>query len=875
MTRRLIITLSFIVAALFLVIPYAPLYAKEGTVKVGVYDNAPIVFQDEEGNFRGFSLEVLEYIASKENWDLEYIFGTWPECLARLEKGQTDIQVYIAYSKERARKYDFTQEALLDNWGIIYTWPGSGIETVLDLEGKTVALLSEGIHAIAFKKLIKNFGIQLNIIEVDNRSSGFRLVEEKKADAVVVNRIFGLANAKNYNIEKTNIIFNPIEIRYAMPKDKNRDLGIAIDKHLKLLKADKVSIFYKSFNKSFDLEEAFVPGWIKWTLATGAGVCCLLFGINIFLKSEVKKRTRALESEILERKQVEEALREERDKAQKYLDIAGVMFVVINADQQVVQINKKGCEILGYGEKEIIGRNWFDTFLRRKDQRKTKKVYKQLMAGEAELAEYYENSVVTKGGEERLIAWHNTILTDDMGRAMGTLSSGEDITGRRQVEEAQRDSEEKYRILVEEAPVSIMAFDGEGRVTFVNNWHLKTFAKSKYGPDFFVGKKITELPGVVRAGIAPELERVLKGETVFLEDAYFPEFTGGHSGYQSIRGVPVFKGDEFVGGILLREDVTQRRRAEEELNKHREHLEELVRDRTKDVEDAQKALVNLLEDVNLSKQDLESANEKLKELDHLKSMFIASMSHELRTPLNSIIGFTGIILQGMTGEINPEQRDQLQRVYGSAKHLLALINDVIDISKIEAGKFEVNVEEFELNEVIREAVSNLTPEITNKGLDLEINLPQDTQLMTDRKRLLQCVLNYLSNAVKFTEKGGIRIAVHEDEGMRDVRTRDEGRKDEGRKDEGRGTKGEEATGRPSSIVISVADTGIGIKEEDVPKLFGSFVRLDSPIRTTTLGTGLGLYLTRKIATEMLGGEVFVESTYGEGSTFGMRIPKEI
>ncbi|MFH1954628.1 MAG: MASE3 domain-containing protein [Pseudomonadota bacterium] len=219
-------------------------------------------------------------------------------------------------------------------------------------------------------------------------------------------------------------------------------------------------------------------------------------------------------------------------------------------------------------------------------------------------------------------------------------------------------------------------------------------------------------------------------------------------------------------------EIEQRKRAEEGLKSHREHLEELVKERTNELEE--------------KSYEVEEANIRLQELDRLKSMFIASMSHELRTPLNSIIGFTGIILQGMTGEITAEQRDQLQRVYGSAKHLLALINDVIDISKVEAGKFEVHVEKFELNEVIREAVSNLTPEITNKGLDLEINLPQDTQITSDRKRLLQCVLNFLSNAVKFTEKGGIRIAVHgdegtRDEGTRDVRTRDEGTRDEGRR----------------------------------------------------------------------------------------------
>ena len=436
--------------------------------------------------------------------------------------------------------------------------------------------------------------------------------------------------------------------------------------------------------------------------------------IDIKSRDEIGQLSQAFDEMVHKRESAEKNLREERDRAQKYLDIAEVVFVVINVDQEVVQINKKGCEILGYGEGEIIGRNWFDTFLPERIQAKTKEVFNKLMAGEGKFADYYESTVVTRGGKERLIGWHNKVLTDDTGRTMGTLSSGEDIT--------------------------------------------------------------------------------------------------------------------------------ERKRMEHELKEHHDHLEELVRDRTKEVENAQTALVNLLENVNLSNQALESANERLLELDRLKSMFIASMSHELRTPLNSIIGFTGIILQGMAGEINPEQRDQLQRVYGSAKHLLALINDVIDISKVEAGKFEVHVEKFQLNDVIREAVSNLTPEIAKKGLDIEISLAQDNKMASDRKRLLQCILNFLSNAVKFTEKGGIGISAHEVDGM---------------------------------VEISVKDTGIGIKEADVPRLFGSFVRIDSPIRNTVLGTGLGLYLTRKIVTEMLKGEVYVESTYGEGSRFGLRIPVEV
>ncbi|MDO9527583.1 MAG: HAMP domain-containing sensor histidine kinase [Syntrophales bacterium] len=280
--------------------------------------------------------------------------------------------------------------------------------------------------------------------------------------------------------------------------------------------------------------------------------------------------------------------------------------------------------------------------------------------------------------------------------------------------------------------------------------------------------------------------------------------------------------------LTIKENLELVRKQGEELNTRRDHLEVMVKERTNELEE--------------KTAELKNANERLQELDHLKSMFIASMSHELRTPLNSIIGFTGIILQGMTGEITGEQRDQLQRVYGSAKHLLALINDVIDISKIEAGKFEVHVAEFDLDGIIKEAISSLKPEIDNKGLGLEIRLPPNLQLKTDRKRLLQCILNFLSNAVKFTKKGKIEVTAREIDGM---------------------------------MEIAVKDTGIGIKEEDVPRLFESFVRLDSDLKIGTPGTGLGLYLTKKIATEQLKGSVSAESKYGEGSTFMLRIPKTI
>ncbi len=323
--------------------------------------------------------------------------------------------------------------------------------------------------------------------------------------------------------------------------------------------------------------------------------------------------------------------------------------------------------------------------------------------------------------------------------------------------------------------------------------------------------------------------------------------------------------------VSVHTDITEQKRVAQELEKHSDHLEELVETRTNELnekagylERSEASLRFLMADVNQSRVELERANKKLQELDRLKTMFIASMSHELRTPLNSIIGFTGIILKGMAGEINNEQRDQLQRVYASAQHLLALISDIIDISRVEAGKIDPYPEEFHLEEIIKEAALVMKVKMDEKGLGLKVDIPRELKLKTDSRRLMQCVLNYISNAVKFTEQGGVTVEARliASDKLQDA----SGKEEKANKD---------LQLRKDWVEIAVTDTGVGIPEEDIPKLFQSFYRLDSHENSTVPGTGLGLYLTKKLTADVLQGTVAVESRSGEGSTFMLRIPVSI
>ncbi len=272
--------------------------------------------------------------------------------------------------------------------------------------------------------------------------------------------------------------------------------------------------------------------------------------------------------------------------------------------------------------------------------------------------------------------------------------------------------------------------------------------------------------------------------------------------------------------LALVTNLLRRKHDELELTRYRNHLEELVRERT---------------------AELEIAKTKAESADRLKSSFLATMSHELRTPLNSIIGFTGILLQHLGGPLNEEQDKQLKMVYNSARHLLELINDVLDISKIEAEQLNVCCEIFNLRDSVEKVIKSSQPLADKKGIELSMSMTPDIgKIKSDRRRVEQILLNLLSNAIKFTEQGFVRL---------------------------------DGKILENKIVISVQDSGIGIKQEDMDKLFNAFQQIEDTITRKHDGTGLGLSISRKLA-HLLGGEIEVESIWSKGSTFRLILPKE-
>jgi PAS domain S-box-containing protein len=254
--------------------------------------------------------------------------------------------------------------------------------------------------------------------------------------------------------------------------------------------------------------------------------------------------------------------------------------------------------------------------------------------------------------------------------------------------------------------------------------------------------------------------------------------------------------------------------------------------------------VGIIEDITAEREaadKLQKAMEAAQAADRIKSAFLATISHELRTPLNSIIGFTGIMLQGLTGPLNPEQQKQMSMVQNSSRHLLSLINDVLDISKIEAGQLTLSSASFDLGASIEKMVKLVSPLAEKKGITLQCDLPDiPAMITTDQRRLEQVILNLLSNAVKFTEKGRVGISCRSEN---------------------------------DHFLLSVSDTGIGMAQEDIPDLFQPFHQIDTGLARKSEGTGLGLSICKKIL-DLMGGSIEVESRLGQGSTFTIHLPRQ-
>ncbi len=512
-----------------------------------------------------------------------------------------------------------------------------------------------------------------------------------------------------------------------------------------------------------------------------------------------------------ERRRLRDAYRFERE----VFDRSSLGMALCTMEGRIVEANPSYAALVGRTVEETLSLSYWDA---------TPKEYVE--QEEAQLASLsrtgrfgpYEKEYLRRDGT-RVPVRLSGLLVERHGTTY-IWSTAEDITDRKRAEEAQRESDRKYRELVENANSIILRWTPDGRINFLNEFGQRFFG---YSEEEIRGRHLvgTIVPQSERSGreLKPLMEDISRNPAAFEQNINENVRRNGERVWIAWTNRSVLDERGRVREILsIGSDITARRRDEEELARYREHLEDLV---------------------NMRTAELAEAKERAESADRLKSAFLATMSHELRTPLNSIIGFTGILLQGLGGPLNDEQSKQLGMVGESASHLLNLINDVLDISKIEAGQLQIRREPFDLRKSVEKAARAALPLAEKKGITIALDIAPGVGTVTsDQRRVEQILLNLLSNAIKFTDEGGVRVV---------------------------------CSARDGEVAVQVIDTGIGIKGEDMDRLFKPFRQIDCGITRRYEGTGLGLSICKKLV-QMLGGAIWVESEWGKGSTFHFTLP---
>jgi len=548
------------------------------------------------------------------------------------------------------------------------------------------------------------------------------------------------------------------------------------------------------------------------------------------------------------RNRMEEALRASEEKFRSIFELAPVGIFRSTADGRFSGLNSTLAAMFGYsspremirdvtdiagqifvfpGQRDVIvdkARNSTsfireEVAYRRRDGSKfIANLYMRMLpdrGNASNLEGFVEDITERKQAEDRLRKYQENLETVVSLRTAELQRTNERLT--REIEERARaeqmliERESQYRDLVESANCVILRWLPDGRITFFNRFAQNFFG---YSEEEIINRNILDTVVPSEDSIGHDLTS-MAADIIAHPEAYVRNENenvrkNGERVWVAWTNKPILNADGTVAEILsIGVDITQLVHTEREL---RQTLDELA-----------------------------VAKERAEAADQLKSAFLATMSHELRTPLNSIIGFTGILLQGLGGPLNEEQNKQLTMVKNSANHLLSLISDVLDISKIEAGQLKVSAETFNLQESILKVVQSVLPLAEKKGLSLTLNVAEDVgTVCADERRVEQILLNLLSNAVKFTEQGTISVRCIREAG---------------------------------SYVTMVTDTGIGIKGEDLERLFEPFHQIDSGLSRKYEGTGLGLSICKKMI-ELMGGSIRVESSPGKGSTFAFTLPSD-
>jgi len=786
----------------------------ETTIKVGVYQNEPLLFKDKNGEINGIFADILAHIADAEGWNIEYISCSWSQCLGNLKSTEIDVLGAIAYSQEQKQIYDFTYENVLTNWGQIYAGKESGIESILDLKGKKIAVLQNDVYFLNLRKLIKQFGIQSRFIEAFEYDDVLQLVEIGKCDAGLVGYLYGHQFERDYDINKTSIILSPQKIHFAFPRGQNKAILDALDFHLHKLKRQKDSIYYQSINKWIGIDVK--PVNRAWLLGISGGALLLflifLF-LNLVLRTKVRTRTRelniknqALLEEIENRKKAQAALREAEKEYRGVFENTGTATILVEADLTISKINAKAEEMAGYSKAELEGKMKTTDFVAEEDLDRITRYHGERRKTDGEYPSEYTFKLVDKHGSTKNVF----IQTSMIPGTQRSIASIIDITSRVQAENALRRSEEKYRSILENIEEGYFELDLDGNLIFFNNSlcritghcreDLMGINYAQYSSPETAEKMYQVFNQITRTGrpmVLADLDINLKDGRVITVD---------------LSATPIKTAeDDIVGFRGLMRDVSERKQSERE------------------------------------RQKLE------KKLQHAKKMkaigtLAGGVAHDLNNILSGIVSYPDLILMDLPKD--SPLVEPIQTIQESGKKAAAIVQDLLTLARRGVSISAV----VNLNDIINEYLES--PQLAKlKSFHplVEVQTHLDSALLNIKGspvHLSKTVMNLVSNAAEAMPEGGMVLIKAENQYI------------------DRPIRGYDDVAEGDYVILTVSDSGIGIPPEEISQIFEPFYTKKVMGRS---GTGLGMAVVWGTVKDHKG-YIHVESDLGRGTTFKLYFP---
>ncbi|WP_040282142.1 PAS domain S-box protein [Psychroserpens damuponensis] len=551
---------------------------------------------------------------------------------------------------------------------------------------------------------------------------------------------------------------------------------------------------------------------------TGEVIYCQWYNSLLLTSDGEVETVLSLIMDVTERVEADKLIKDSEEKFSKVFQSNLIGYSIVNKDEVRIDANETLARILETNRANLIGKTFEEAKVDILDDAYFEQ--KKWITEKIHAEGFLNNETITRkliSGKE--ISLLTSLEEIEIAGETHALFAVVDITDKTKAEIALKENEEKFSKAFNSKVIGKAILDKEKRIVEVNETLANIVGFTR---EDMLGNTAQEI-GLFNFDNQKNLDNEDKLWGQFSEKGYVSNI---ELNYQMQTGKELFLSISLQalqlnheGHVLISViDITEKKNVEAELENHRNNLEELIDMRT---------------------SELEKEKVKAQSADLMKSAFLATMSHELRTPMNSIIGFTGILLKELAGPLNEEQRKQLTMVKNSGEHLLGLINDVLDISKIEAGKLKVSFYAFNFLSLLEKTIEFILPQASRKGLKISTEISDlDVIIISDERRIEQILLNLLSNAIKFSDKGTILVKVNI---KNDV------------------------------LTTQVIDQGIGIKKADVAKLFMPFIQLEDGLSRKHEGTGLGLAICKSLV-EKLGGTISVKSEIGKGSNFSFKLP---